>query len=139
MSIQKYNEQKKAEKEAAEKLKAETVGASVPEAKDVTATAAPVPAAGTPEEVAKQMEANAEGKIIEPVKTVDLTAENATSLNEMQKTPEVEKWVSPYDVNYKELEVILDGKELSDYVGDRLTEEEVKTIETDYKLYLKNK
>lgn len=50
-----------------------------------------------------------------------------------------EDWISPYDVNYKELEVVLDGKELSDYVGDRLPEEEVKRIETDYKLYLKNK
>lgn len=50
-----------------------------------------------------------------------------------------EEWISPYDVNYKELETILNGEELSDYIGDRLPEEEVKRIETDYKLYLKNK
>ncbi|MDI3348966.1 hypothetical protein PIGBHMHK_00684 [Mycoplasmopsis arginini] len=50
-----------------------------------------------------------------------------------------EEWISPLDVNYKELETILNGEELSDYIGDRLPEEEVKRIETDYKLYLKNK
>jgi len=50
-----------------------------------------------------------------------------------------EEWIYPLDVNYKELETILNGEELSDYIGDRLPEEEVKRIETDYKLYLKNK
>jgi len=50
-----------------------------------------------------------------------------------------EEWISPLGVNYKELETILNGEELSDYIGDRLPEEEVKRIETDYKLYLKNK
>jgi len=147
MSIQKYNEKKAAEKKAAEAAKAETVGASVPESKDVTSTAAPVPAAGTPEEVAAQMEANAEGKIIEKT---DLTAPDTPTLAEISEAAgaildgeaeeaELSEWVSPYDVNYKELEAILDGEELSTYVGDRLPEDVVERIEKDYKLYLKNK
>lgn len=138
MSIQKYNEKKAAEKKAAESAKTETVGTSVPESKDVTSTAAPVPAAGTPEEVAAQMEANAEGKIVDPTK--DQTTKVAEAILEGEaEEAELADWVSPYDVNYKELEAILDGEKLSDYVGDRLPEEEVKRIETDYKLYLKNR
>ena len=94
MSIAKYNEQKKAEKEAAAtKLAEET----------------------------------------EAQKSVQ-----DTSTEEVEEA-ELSDWVSPYSVNYKELESILDGEELSDYVGDRLPEEEVKLIEKDYKLYLKNK
>ncbi len=142
MSIQKYNEKKAAEKKAAEAAKAETVGASVPESKDVTSTAAPVPAAGTPEEVAAQMEANAEGKIIEPTK--EQIAEAAllileSDTEDQTEDAELSEWVSPYDVNYKELEVILDGEELSTYIGDRLPEDVVERMEKDYKLYLKNK
>ena len=113
MSLAKYNEQRKAE--AAAKLATEKEEPKI-EVQN-TSTAAPIPETGTPEETAANLSASA--GVIEEAKLSD--------------------WVSPYDVNYKELETILDGEELSDYVGSRLPEEEVKRIETDYKLYLKNK
>ena len=117
MSLAKYNEQKKAE--AAAKLATEKEEPKL-EVQN-TSTSVPITETGTPEEKAAKMAANlsASAGVIEEAKLSD--------------------WVSPYDVNYKELETILDGEELSDYVGSRLPEEEVKRIETDYKLYLKNK
>lgn len=127
MSIQNYNEKKAAEKKAAqeqanantEKPAVETVGISVPKPEDVTSTAAPIPPAGTTEEVAEQMASNLS--------------------NNAEPVVEDPDWISPYSVNYAELTELLGDKELSDYVGDRLPEDEVKRIETDYKLYLKNK
>lgn len=114
MSIQKYNEQKAATKKAAEEA------ANTVKAETVATTAAPIPSAGTAEEVSAQMTANSSaGETVEEAEEAD--------------------WISPYAVNYKELEEILAGEELSDYVGDRLPEEEVKRINTDYQLYLKNK
>jgi len=137
MSLAKYNEQRKAE--AAAKLAAE--GAEQKPEVQNTSTAAPIPETGTPEETAAQMAANLSG-IQAP--TPEQIAEVALAILESDTEDQTEyaelsDWVSPLDVNYKELESILDGKKLSDYVGDRLPEEEVKRIETDYKLYLKNK
>lgn len=50
-----------------------------------------------------------------------------------------EEYVCPLTVNYKELEALLNGKDLKSYVGDKLPKEEIERIETDYKIYLKNK
>ena len=63
----------------------------------------------------------------------------STQKSSKQEVAEKAEWISPYSVNYKELEEILSGEELASYVGDRLPEEEVKRINTDYQLYLKNK
>lgn len=53
----------------------------------------------------------------------------------------VDDYVCPLSVNYAELEAILSplGESVTDYVGDRLPEEEVKRIETDFEIYLTNK
>ena len=48
-------------------------------------------------------------------------------------------WISPLDVNYKELTELLGDKTLESYIGNKLPETEVKRIKTDYELYLKNK
>lgn len=66
-------------------------------------------------------------------------AETADVATEQVEVTELVDWVSPYDVNYAELTEILNGEDFADYVGDRLPEEEVKRIKTDYELYLKNK
>lgn len=142
MSIAKYNAQKKAEKEAAAKLAAVKAEPKqeVENAQESTSTAAPIPETGTTEETAAQMAANLAN---EPFKTVVVTGDpNPNEDNDEEEEAEeaeLSDWISPYDINYKELESILDGEELSDYIGDRLPEEEVKLIEKDYKLYLKNK
>lgn len=86
----------------------------------------------------KKAEKEAAAKLSAEGAEVKKDQENAPSHTQTEYA-ELSDWVSPNDVNYKELEEILDGEELSDYVGDRLPEEEVKRIETDYKLYLKNK
>lgn len=132
MSIANYNAQKKAEKEAAAKLAAEKPEPKkeVENTQESTSTAAPIPETGTAEETTAQMNTNLSG---EPAKAPEAILEGEA------EEAELSEWVSPYDVNYKELEAILDGEELASYVGDRLSEEELKTIETDYKLYLKNK
>lgn len=132
MSIANYNAQKKAEKEAAAKLAAEKQEPKkeVENAQESTATAAPIPETGTTEETAAQMTDNLSG---EPAKVAEAILDGEA------EDAELSEWVSPYDVNYKELESILDGEELSTYVGDRLPEDVVERIEKDYKLYLKNK
>ena len=144
MSIAKYNEQKKAEKEAAAKLAAVKAEPKqeVENAQESTSTAAPIPETGTTEETADQMAANLSGETFETVVvTGDPNPNKGNKGDEEEEAEEAElsDWISPYDINYKELETILDGEELSDYIGDRLPEEEVKLIEKDYKLYLKNK
>jgi len=48
-------------------------------------------------------------------------------------------YTCPLSVNYEELESILSGKDLTEYVGDNLPKEEVERIEKDYKIYLTNK
>lgn len=50
-------------------------------------------------------------------------------------------YICPLSINYEELEKILSplGENLTDYVGDRLPEEEVKRIEIDFNIYLTNK
>ncbi len=48
-------------------------------------------------------------------------------------------YVCPLSVNYKELTELLNGKDVADYIGDKLPEEEVKRIKIDYEIYLKNK
>jgi hypothetical protein len=58
---------------------------------------------------------------------------------EQQGAEAVKEWISPLDVNYKELTDLIGENSLEDYIGDRLPEEEVKRINTDYQLYLKNK
>lgn len=143
MSIANYNAQKKAEKEAAAKFASakEDAKHEVENAQESTSTAAPIPETGTTEETANQMAANLSGIQAPPPEQI---AEAALSILEKDtedqtEYAEVSDWISPYDVNYKELKEILDGEELSDYIGDRLPEEEVKLIEKDYKLYLKNK
>lgn len=51
---------------------------------------------------------------------------------------EVKAYVCPLDVAYDELEAILaqTGGTLTDYVGDKLPQEEVQRIENDFGLYL---
>lgn len=53
----------------------------------------------------------------------------------------VDSYVCPLSVNYAELEAILSplGESVTDYVGDRLPEDEVKRIEKDFKIYLTTK
>jgi hypothetical protein len=63
--------------------------------------------------------------------------EEALALKEQQDAEAVKEWVSPLDVNYKELTELLGENSLEDYIGDKLPEEEVKRINTDYQLYLK--
>lgn len=138
MSLANYNAQKKAEKEAAAKLAAEKVEPKkeVENAQDSTSTAAPIPETGTTGEMA----ANLSGTYTpSPEQIAEAALEILKTDTEYQtEYAELSDWISPYDVNYKELKDILDGEELSDYIGDRLPEEEVKLIEKDYKLYLKN-
>lgn len=50
-----------------------------------------------------------------------------------------EDYICPLSVNYEELESILSGKDLTEYVGNNLSKEEVERIEQDYKIYLTNK
>ena len=54
---------------------------------------------------------------------------------------EVKAYVCPLDVTYHELEAILApaGGTLTDYVGDKLPQEELERIENDFGLYLTNK
>lgn len=75
---------------------------------------------------------------IEVVESTDQLVDQLETVDTIEVV-ESDGWVSPLDVNYKELETILDGKELAEYVGNKLPDDEVKRIETDYKLYLKNK
>lgn len=49
------------------------------------------------------------------------------------------EYICPLKVNYKELETILAGKKLAEYVGDKLPKDEVKRIERDFEIYLTNK
>lgn len=58
--------------------------------------------------------------------------------NQVESTNDT-TWVSPLDVNYIELTALLGDTNLVDYIGDRLPDDEVKRIETDYAIYLKNK
>ena len=53
--------------------------------------------------------------------------------------PVTDGYVCPLTVNYVELEALLAGKSIADYIGKNLPENEVKRIENDYKIYLKNK
>ena len=57
----------------------------------------------------------------------------------MSEVKSKKEYVCPLSVNYKELEILLNSKSITDYVGNKLPEDEVKRIEADYKLYLKNK
>lgn len=92
----------------------------------------------------KQPTAEELKKAAETKKAADLATKTAqegeanAETGSEEKT-ETEDWKSPLDVNYKELEVLLGEQSLADYVGDRLPDEEVKRIETDYAIYLKNK
>ena len=45
------------------------------------------------------------------------------------------EYICPLTVNYKELETLLNGKTISDYIGKNLPENEVKRIEEDFKIY----
>lgn len=58
-----------------------------------------------------------------------------------KQDPLVDDYVCPLSINYAELEAILSplGESVTEYVGDRLPEEEVKRIEKDFKIYLTNK
>lgn len=48
-------------------------------------------------------------------------------------------YICPLSVNYEELESILSGKNLTEYIGNNLPKEEVERIEKDYKIYLTSK
>jgi len=52
------------------------------------------------------------------------------------KVEEVEDgYICPLTVNYKELETLLNGKTIAEYIGKNLPENEVKRIEADFKIY----
>ena len=61
--------------------------------------------------------------------------------NDVSEPTEVKGYVCPLDVTYDELEAILapTGGTLTDYVGDKLPQEELERIENDFGLYLTNK
>ena len=88
-----------------------------------------------PAKSAEQLKAEADAKIAEESKI----KADAEKMKAEQDSEAVKEWISPLDVNYKELTELLGENSLDDYIGDKLPEEEVKRINTDYQLYLKNK
>ena len=75
-----------------------------------------------------------------PKQTATVTAEQISNehILEAQVTEE-NGYVCPLTINYVELEKLLDGKTLKEYVGDNLPKEEVERIETDFAIYKSNK
>ena len=51
----------------------------------------------------------------------------------------VTDYVCPLTVNYKELEEVLNGQDLAEYIGDNLPKEEVERIVIDFNIYKQNK
>lgn len=54
---------------------------------------------------------------------------------ELKLKAEEVQYVCPLTVNYIELEKLLNGKTIAEYVGKNLPENEVKRIEEDFKIY----
>lgn len=52
---------------------------------------------------------------------------------------EVKEYVCPLTVNYVELEALLEGKTIAEYIGDRMEKEEVERISIDFNIYKQNK
>lgn len=52
---------------------------------------------------------------------------------------EVKEYVCPLTVNYVELEALLEGKTIAEYIGDKLPAEEVERIAVDFNIYKQNK
>ena len=85
-----------------------------------------------PAQTAEQLKLASDAKVKADAEALVLKEQQGTEARK-------EQWISPLDVNYKELTDLLGEDSLEDYVGDKLPEEEVKRINTDYQLYLKNK
>lgn len=45
------------------------------------------------------------------------------------------EYVCPLTISYAELEKLLNGKTISEYIGKNLPENEVKRIDEDFKIY----
>lgn len=75
-----------------------------------------------------------------PKQTATVTAEQISNEQVLEaQVAEENGYVCPLTINYVELEKLLDGKTIKEYVGDNLPKEEVKRIETDFAIYKSNK
>ena len=75
-----------------------------------------------------------------PKQTATVTAEQISNEQILEaQVVEENGYVCPLTINYVELEKLLDGKTLKEYVGDNLPKEEVERIETDFAIYKSNK
>ena len=75
-----------------------------------------------------------------PKQTATVTAEQISNEQILEaQVAEENGYVCPLTINYVELEKLLDGKTLKEYVGDNLPKEEVERIETDFAIYKSNK